>query len=52
VVVQGGRTRIRFSVEENKRFDFVKEYFLSVNKIFWMLERLSRKRVLNIDHSI
>jgi hypothetical protein len=38
VVVQGGRTRIRFSVEENKRFDFDKEqrikYFLSVNKIF------------------
>jgi hypothetical protein len=34
VVVQGGRTRIRPSVEENKRFDFVKEYiFLSVNKI-------------------
>jgi hypothetical protein len=25
VVVQGGRTRIRLSVEENKRYDFDKE---------------------------
>jgi hypothetical protein len=34
VVVQGGRTIFRLSVEENKRYDFVKEYiFLSVNKI-------------------